>query len=88
MSKMSAARAAWVELLDACSAAAQFEKLPRGFITMPTDHRRTREGGNFHCVAGVVRQGCVSMLRAAGFGQAKYRNLSMGIAALHSGWKL
>ncbi|MFG6510635.1 MULTISPECIES: bifunctional demethylmenaquinone methyltransferase/2-methoxy-6-polyprenyl-1,4-benzoquinol methylase UbiE [unclassified Sulfitobacter] len=30
----------------------------------------------------------LSMLRAAGFGQAKYRNLSMGIAALHSGWKL
>ena len=30
----------------------------------------------------------LSMVRAAGFGQAKYRNLSMGIAALHSGWKL
>lgn len=28
------------------------------------------------------------MIRAAGFGQVKYRNLSMGIAALHSGWKL
>ena len=26
--------------------------------------------------------------RAAGFEQVKYRNLSMGIAALHSGWKL
>lgn len=29
-----------------------------------------------------------SMIRTAGFGQVKYRNLSMGIAALHSGWKL
>jgi demethylmenaquinone methyltransferase/2-methoxy-6-polyprenyl-1,4-benzoquinol methylase len=28
------------------------------------------------------------MIRRAGFGQVKYRNLSMGIAALHSGWKL
>ncbi len=28
------------------------------------------------------------MIRDAGFGQVRYRNLSMGIAALHSGWKL
>ncbi|MBF9051002.1 bifunctional demethylmenaquinone methyltransferase/2-methoxy-6-polyprenyl-1,4-benzoquinol methylase UbiE [Roseobacter sp. HKCCD9010] len=28
------------------------------------------------------------MIRTAGFEQVKYRNLSMGIAALHSGWKL
>jgi demethylmenaquinone methyltransferase/2-methoxy-6-polyprenyl-1,4-benzoquinol methylase len=28
------------------------------------------------------------LIRAAGFGQVRYRNLSMGIAALHSGWKL
>ena len=28
------------------------------------------------------------MIRAAGFGQVSYRNLSMGIAALHSGWKI
>lgn len=28
------------------------------------------------------------MIRAAGFGQVKYRNLSLGIAALHSGWKI
>ena len=28
------------------------------------------------------------MIRAAGFGQVSYRNLTMGIAALHSGWKL
>jgi len=29
-----------------------------------------------------------SMIRSAGFDQVKYRNLTMGIAALHSGWKL
>jgi len=29
-----------------------------------------------------------AMIREAGFGLVKYRNLSMGIAALHSGWKL
>lgn len=30
----------------------------------------------------------LSMVRKAGFGNAKYRNLTMGIAALHSGWKI
>ena len=30
----------------------------------------------------------LAMIRTAGFEQARYRNLSMGIAALHSGWKL
>ena len=30
----------------------------------------------------------VDMLRYSGFDQVKYRNLSMGVAALHSGWKL
>ena len=30
----------------------------------------------------------LGMIRAAGFGQAKCRNLTMGIAALHSGWKI
>jgi demethylmenaquinone methyltransferase/2-methoxy-6-polyprenyl-1,4-benzoquinol methylase len=28
------------------------------------------------------------MIRTAGFEQVRYRNLSMGIAALHSGWKI
>ncbi|HBU15340.1 MAG: bifunctional demethylmenaquinone methyltransferase/2-methoxy-6-polyprenyl-1,4-benzoquinol methylase [Rhodobacteraceae bacterium GWE1_64_9] len=28
------------------------------------------------------------MIRQAGFGQVAYRNLSLGIAALHSGWKI
>jgi len=29
-----------------------------------------------------------AMIRQAGFEQVKYRNLSLGIAALHSGWKI
>ena len=29
-----------------------------------------------------------AMIRAAGFEQVAYRNLSMGIAALHSAWKI
>lgn len=29
-----------------------------------------------------------AVIRAAGFGQVKHRNLTLGIAALHSGWKL
>lgn len=29
-----------------------------------------------------------AMIQGAGFGQVKYRNLTMGVAALHSGWKL
>ncbi|MEY4870839.1 MAG: hypothetical protein RLZZ563_169 [Pseudomonadota bacterium] len=28
------------------------------------------------------------MIRKAGFGQVKYRNMTMGVAALHSGWKI
>ena len=28
------------------------------------------------------------MIRQAGFGQVSYRNLTLGVAALHSGWKL
>lgn len=30
----------------------------------------------------------LQMVKDAGFGNAKYRNMTMGIAALHSGWKL
>ncbi len=30
----------------------------------------------------------LGMVRAAGFEQARYRNLTMGVACLHSGWKL
>jgi demethylmenaquinone methyltransferase/2-methoxy-6-polyprenyl-1,4-benzoquinol methylase len=29
-----------------------------------------------------------AMIRQAGFDQVKYRNLTMGVAALHSGWKI
>jgi demethylmenaquinone methyltransferase/2-methoxy-6-polyprenyl-1,4-benzoquinol methylase len=30
----------------------------------------------------------LAMIRAAGFGNASFRNLSMGVAAIHSGWKI
>lgn len=30
----------------------------------------------------------LSMVREAGFENTNYRNLSLGIAALHSGWKI
>ena len=30
----------------------------------------------------------LGMVRRAGFGNSKYRNLTLGVAALHSGWKL
>jgi demethylmenaquinone methyltransferase/2-methoxy-6-polyprenyl-1,4-benzoquinol methylase len=30
----------------------------------------------------------LEMVRKAGFANAKYRNMTMGIAALHSGWKI
>ncbi|MBW7921860.1 MAG: bifunctional demethylmenaquinone methyltransferase/2-methoxy-6-polyprenyl-1,4-benzoquinol methylase UbiE [Rubellimicrobium sp.] len=30
----------------------------------------------------------LAMIRDAGFANARYRNLTMGVAALHSGWKL
>ncbi len=30
----------------------------------------------------------LAMIQSAGFSQVKYRNLSLGIAALHSGWKI
>ena len=30
----------------------------------------------------------LAMIRDAGFAMAKYRNLTMGVAALHSGWKI
>ena len=29
-----------------------------------------------------------AMIRQAGFDQVKYRNLTLGVAALHSGWKI
>ena len=29
-----------------------------------------------------------SMIRRAGFEQVSYRNLTMGVVALHSGWKI
>ena len=34
------------------------------------------------------QQAFAAMIRQAGFEQVKYRNLTMGVAALHSGWKI
>ena len=34
------------------------------------------------------QEGFAEMIRAAGFGQVKVRNLTLGVAALHSGWRL
>lgn len=34
------------------------------------------------------QQTFLEMVRAAGFGNARYRNLTMGVACLHSGWKI
>lgn len=34
------------------------------------------------------QEGFLAMIRDAGFENAKYRNLTMGVAALHSGWKI
>lgn len=34
------------------------------------------------------QQTFLEMVKSAGFEQAKYRNLTLGIAALHSGWKI
>jgi len=34
------------------------------------------------------QEASATMIRAAGFEQVSYRNLSLGIAALHSGWKI
>ncbi|MCV2872473.1 bifunctional demethylmenaquinone methyltransferase/2-methoxy-6-polyprenyl-1,4-benzoquinol methylase UbiE [Defluviimonas sp. WL0050] len=34
------------------------------------------------------QQAFATMIRQAGFSQVKYRNLTMGVAALHSGWKI
>ena len=43
-----------------------------------------------HAKASGAHTGNLSaaMIREAGFGLVKVRNLSMGIAALHSGWKI
>jgi len=35
-----------------------------------------------------TQENFADMITAAGFEQVKYRNLSLGIAALHSGWKI
>ena len=57
----------------------------------PGDRRRPRRAtstSSNRSAASPTRSAFAAMIAAAGFGQVRYRNLSMGIAALHSGWKL
>jgi demethylmenaquinone methyltransferase / 2-methoxy-6-polyprenyl-1,4-benzoquinol methylase len=35
-----------------------------------------------------VQEKFAGMIRAAGFGRVSYRNLTGGIAAIHSGWRI
>ena len=52
-----------------------------------------RDRGSYQYLVESIRrfpdqEDFADMIRDAGFDLVKYRNLSMGIAALHSGWKL
>ena len=76
---------------------------PRSGPLFPCDVRAGRLGGRRRAVTGdrdsyqylveSIRRfpdqdSFAALIRAAGFDRVQYRNLSMGIAALHSGWKL
>ena len=65
-----------------------FNVIPRA---RPGDRRRPRRATSTSSKS--IRrfpdqEAFAAMIAAAGFGQVRYRNLSMGIAALHSAWKL
>ena len=42
----------------------------------------------FHNPACGTSRNVVAMIEAAGFGVVRWRDLSGGIAAIHSGWRL
>ncbi|MEL6204995.1 MAG: bifunctional demethylmenaquinone methyltransferase/2-methoxy-6-polyprenyl-1,4-benzoquinol methylase UbiE [Pseudomonadota bacterium] len=53
----------------------------------------TGDGDSYRYLVESIRkfpgqEAFAAMIRAAGFEQVKYRNLTMGVAALHSAWKL
>ena len=53
----------------------------------------TGDGDSYQYLVESIRrfpdqESFAEMIREAGFEQVRYRNLSMGIAALHSGWKI
>ncbi len=53
----------------------------------------TGDGDSYRYLVESIRrfpdqESFAAMLRDAGFEQVRYRNLSMGIAALHSGWRI
>lgn len=56
-------------------------------------HVVTGDRGSYQYLVESIRkfpdqESFAGMIRQAGFSQVKYRNLTMGVAALHSGWKL
>ena len=44
--------------------------------------------GHYGNSFGSQARTAADMIRQAGFGRVQFRNMSMGIAALHSGWKI
>jgi demethylmenaquinone methyltransferase/2-methoxy-6-polyprenyl-1,4-benzoquinol methylase len=64
------------------------------FTVLPTLGRFVaRDADSYRYLAESIRrfpdqETFASLIKAAGFGQVRYRNLSGGIAAIHSGWRL
>ena len=62
-------------------------------VIPPMGQAITGDGDSYQYLVESIRkfpdqETFLAMIREVGFEQAKYRNLSMGIACLHSGWKL
>jgi demethylmenaquinone methyltransferase / 2-methoxy-6-polyprenyl-1,4-benzoquinol methylase len=62
-------------------------------VIPPIGQAVTGDRGSYQYLVESIRQfpdqeRFAAMIREAGFGQVKYRNLTMGVAALHSGWRL
>jgi len=62
-------------------------------VIPPIGQAVTGDRDSYHYLVESIRkfpdqEQFAAMIRDAGFGQVKYRNLTMGVAALHSGWRL
>jgi demethylmenaquinone methyltransferase/2-methoxy-6-polyprenyl-1,4-benzoquinol methylase len=62
-------------------------------VIPPLGRAVTGDGDSYRYLVESIRrfpdqERFAAMIGAAGFGQVKYRNLSLGVAALHSGWRL
>jgi len=62
-------------------------------VIPPMGQAVTGDRDSYHYLVESIRrfpdqETFAAMIRAAGFGQVKYRNLTLGVAALHSGWRL